>query len=61
MTDLQAAAHVLILMFYWVPFALAAYLVEHWNTERAQHWRQHLVHPIRYMRELGPTHGASVH
>jgi hypothetical protein len=52
MTDSQAALQVLLLMFYWVLFALVAYLVEHWGTESAQRWRQHLVHPIRHMREL---------
>jgi type IV secretory pathway TrbD component len=61
MTDAQAAAHVLLLMFYWVPFALTAYVVEHWSTERAQSWRQQLVHPIRYRREHRPAHGAPAH
>jgi hypothetical protein len=61
MTDGEAAAHVLILMFYWVPFALGGYLADHWNEERAQRWRQHLVHPIRYMREIRPTHDAAAH
>jgi hypothetical protein len=57
MTNTQAAVQVLLLMFYWVPFALTAYLVEHWSTESAQRSRQHLIHPIRYMRELRPAHG----
>jgi hypothetical protein len=61
MTDGQAAMHVLALMFYWVPFALGAYLMEHWNTEHAQRWRAHLAHPIRHMRELRPAHTAAGH
>lgn len=61
MTDWQAAAFLLMFMFYWVPFALVAYLTEHWNEESAQSWRRHLVHPIRYMREIRPTHGAAAH
>ena len=59
MTNLEVAANVLVLMFYWVPFALGAYLVEHWKEERAQRWRQHLVHPIRTMREIRPRHAAA--
>jgi hypothetical protein len=61
MTDQAAAAHVLLLMFYWAPFALVAYVVEQWNEERAHQLRQHLVHPIRYMREIRLTHGAAAH
>jgi hypothetical protein len=52
MTDQAAAAQVCLLMFYWVPFALGAYLVEHWSEER---WRQHLFHPIRYIGEIRHT------
>jgi hypothetical protein len=59
MSDREVAVNVLILMFYWVPFALTAYVVEHWNEESAQRWSQHLVHPIRYMREIRPTHAAA--
>lgn len=61
MTNLEVAVNVLALLFYWVPFALGAYLVEHWNEEGAQRWRKHLVHPFRSMRELRPTHGAAAH
>jgi len=61
MTDRQAAALMLMFMFYWVPFALVAYLTEHWNEESAQNRRRHLVHPIRYMRAIRPTHGAAAH
>lgn len=61
MTDRAVAVHVLIFMFYWVPFALTAYLVEHWNEEGAQRWHRHLAHPIRYMREIRTTHGAAAH
>jgi hypothetical protein len=61
MTDSQAAVHELILLFYWVPFALTAYLVEHWRTESAQLWRKHLAHPLRYRRELRSSHGTPAH
>ena len=44
------AAQVLLLMFYWVPFAVGAYLVEHRKHEHARRaWRK-LVHPIRHIQ-----------
>ncbi len=61
MTDREVAVNVLLLMFYWVPFALAAYVSEHWNEERAKRWRQQLIHPIRHMREIRPAHDAAAH
>lgn len=61
MTNWQAAAFMLMFMFYWVPFALVAYLTEHWSEESAQSWRRNLVHPIRHMREIRPTHDAAAH
>ena len=35
------------LLFYWVPFAVAAYIVDVWIPE---HGKENLFHPIRHMR-----------
>lgn len=45
----------LFFAFYWVPFALAAYLVESWNPERARRSLQRLFHPIRHIPPEHPT------
>ena len=61
MSNAEVAVNVLLLMFYWVPFALGAWLVEHWNDEGARRQRQQLVHPIRYMRQNRPTQAIAAH
>jgi hypothetical protein len=58
MTDQGAAAVMFLFMFYWVPFALGAYVLEHWSDPL---WRAHLSHPIRYMREFRPMRHAAAH
>ncbi|MDP2345756.1 MAG: hypothetical protein Q8O67_32735 [Deltaproteobacteria bacterium] len=45
----QAFAMLLI----WVPFALTAFVVEHWSHPTARRWRATLVHPLR-AREQRP-------
>ena len=45
------AANILVLMFIWVPFALGAYLDEHWNRERARK----LLHPMRHIGRARPA------
>jgi hypothetical protein len=35
--------------FFWLPFALGAYLVEQWNPERARRLVHKLVHPTRHI------------
>lgn len=38
----------LLFLFYWVPFALAAYLLEVWDPEATRAALRRLVHPIRH-------------
>ena len=45
----------LFLMFYWVPFALAAYLSEHWNSELAHRSLERLIHPFRHIEPHRPA------
>jgi hypothetical protein len=44
------AVQIVLLVFYWVPFAVGAYFVDHYDPERARRaWRK-LVHPTRHIR-----------
>ena len=38
-----------LLLFYWVPFAVGAYFADHWKPERTRQWFQKLVHPTRHI------------
>lgn len=51
MVDLVSSptAQIIVLLFYWVPFALAAYLVEQWRPERTRRSLQKLLHPTRHI------------
>jgi hypothetical protein len=53
-TLLSPPVQMLFLLFFWVPFALAAYLFESWNPERAPRSVQQLVHAIRHTRPTRP-------
>ncbi len=41
------------LLLIWVPFALTAFVVEHWQHPLARRWRAHYLHPLRWRREHG--------
>jgi len=43
------AFHIFLLLLYWVPFALVAYLVEIWAPERRRRSQSRLEQPIRHI------------
>ena len=54
--------HALLLAAIWVPFAVAAGLVDTWRTEGGRSFRARAVHPLRTVREYRLLHApAHVH
>ncbi len=54
-----AMLQLLLLMFFWAPFAFGAYLEESWDPQRARHAMQRLIHPLRHTAPARPaTHAA---
>jgi hypothetical protein len=37
----------MVIFFIWAPFALAAFVIEHWHHPIAQRWRASVAHPLR--------------
>ena len=54
------AAHLVLEMmvcfFIWLPFALAALILEEWGAPMARRWRTNVVHPVRAVRAYRLAH-----
>ncbi|OGQ15880.1 MAG: hypothetical protein A2138_15245 [Deltaproteobacteria bacterium RBG_16_71_12] len=46
----------LICFFIWVPFAVAALVIEQWGAPLARRWRANLAHPVRAVRVYRAAH-----
>jgi hypothetical protein len=44
-----------LLLFYWVPFAIGAYFADHWKPERTRESIRKLLHPRRHIRVNRPA------
>jgi hypothetical protein len=51
----MALGPILLLLFYWVPFALAAYLIEIWDPERTRRSLRELRDRIRHIHPHRPA------
>lgn len=47
--------HAVAIMFVWVPFALAAFVVDHWAEEPVLRWRQRLAQPAQRQQTAPST------
>ena len=45
----------LLLLFYWVPFAVGAYYVDHWKPKHPRTSSRKLRHPTRHIRVNRPA------
>ena len=57
-TDAGHVTQMLVMLFYWVPFALAAYLVDV-KPEQTRRWLRSIRHPRRHgapERPMTPQH-----
>ena len=49
----------LLLLFYWVPFAVGAWFADHGGAERTRAWSRKLLHPTRHIEPGGHAPAAA--
>ena len=52
---LSPAFVIVLLLFYWVPFAVGAYFTDHWKPKHARESRRKLHQPKRPARVFRPA------
>ena len=53
---LNGPGMMVLLLFYWVPFALGAYFADVWEPEPTRRMLQKVFHPIRHVRHMRAAH-----